>query len=64
MVDRNPEGYEEFDGINGLRLNGGVFDHKRAMTCERYGIPTASAVQWSSSRLEGCPTQWTRRRSG
>lgn len=98
VVDRNPDVYEEFEGIQGLRLNGEVFDRdtlikagieradafaactsgdnsnivaarvarerfnvplvvarifdpKRAMIYERYGIPTVSAVQWSSSRL-------------
>ena len=98
VVDRNPEVYEEFEGIKGLRLNGEVFDRdtlikagieradafaavtsgdnsnivaarvarerfnvplvvarifdpKRAMIYERFGIPTVSAVQWSSSRL-------------
>ena len=98
VVDRNPEVYEEFEGINGLRLSGEVFDRdtlikagieradgfaavtsgdnsnivaarvarerfnvplvvarifdpKRAMIYERFGIPTVSAVQWSSSRL-------------
>jgi trk system potassium uptake protein len=28
-----------------------IFDPKRAMIYERFGIPTVSAVQWSSSRL-------------
>lgn len=28
-----------------------IFDPKRAVIYERYGIPTVSAVQWSSSRL-------------
>jgi trk system potassium uptake protein len=98
VVDRNPDVYEEFEGINGLRLTGEVFDRdtlvkagieradafaactsgdnsnivaarvarerfnvplvvarifdpKRAMIYERFGIPTVSAVQWSSSRL-------------
>jgi trk system potassium uptake protein TrkA len=98
VVDRNPEVFEEFEGINGLRLTGEVFDRdtlikagiqradafaavtsgdnsnivaarvarerfnvplvvarifdpKRAMIYERFGIPTVSAVQWSSSRL-------------
>ena len=98
VVDRNSDVYEEFEGINGLRLNGEVFDRdtlikagiehadafaactsgdnsnivaarvarerfnvplvvarifdpKRAMIYERFGIPTVSAVQWSSSRL-------------
>ncbi len=98
VVDRNPEVFEEFEGINGLRLGGEVFDRdtlikagieradafaactsgdnsnivaarvarerfnvplvvarifdpKRAMIYERYGIPTVSAVQWSCSRL-------------
>lgn len=98
VIDRNPDVYEEFEGINGLRLTGEVFDRdtlvkagieradafaactsgdnsnivsarvarerfnvplviarifdpKRAIIYERYGIPTVSAVQWSSSRL-------------
>ncbi|HEY5540405.1 MAG TPA: TrkA family potassium uptake protein [Coriobacteriia bacterium] len=98
VIDRNPDVYEEFEGIKGLRLNGEVFDRdtlikagieradafaattsgdnsnivaarvarerfnvplvvarifdpKRAMIYERFGIPTVSAVQWSSSRL-------------
>jgi trk system potassium uptake protein TrkA len=98
VVDRNPDVFEEFEGINGLRLSGEVFDRdtlikagieradgfaavtsgdnsnivaarvarerfnvplvvarifdpKRAMIYERFGIPTVSAVQWSSSRL-------------
>jgi trk system potassium uptake protein len=98
VIDRNPEVYEEFDSINGLRLGGEVFDRdtlikagikradafaactsgdnsnivaarvarerfgvplvvarifdpKRAVIYESFGIPTVSAVQWSSSRL-------------
>jgi trk system potassium uptake protein TrkA len=98
VIDRNPDVYEEFEGINGLRINGEVFDRdtmvkggieradafaavtsgdnsnivaaraarerfnvplvvarifdpKRAMICESFGIPTVSAVQWASSRL-------------
>jgi trk system potassium uptake protein TrkA len=98
VIDRNPDVYEEFEGIKGLRLSGEVFDRdtlikagieradafaattsgdnsnivaariarerfnvplvvarifdpKRAMIYERFGIPTVSAVQWSSSRL-------------
>jgi trk system potassium uptake protein TrkA len=98
VVDRSPDVFEEFEGINGLRLTGEVFDRdtlvkagieradafaactsgdnsnivaarvarerfsvplviarifdpKRAMIYERFGIPTVSAVQWSSSRL-------------
>jgi trk system potassium uptake protein TrkA len=98
VIDRNPEVYEEFDSINGLRLSGEVFDRdtlvkagikradafaactsgdnsnivaarvarerfnvplvvarifdpKRAVIYESFGIPTVSAVQWSSSRL-------------
>lgn len=98
VIDRNPEVYEEFEGIKGLRLTGEVFDRetlikagieradafaavtsgdnsnivaarvarerfnvplvvariydpKRAMIYERFGIPTVSAVRWSSSRL-------------
>jgi len=98
VIDRNSDVYEEYEGINGLRLNGEVFDRdtlikagieradafaavtsgdnsnivaaraarerfnvplvvarifdpKRAMIYEQYGIPTVSAVQWSSSRL-------------
>lgn len=98
VIDRNTDVFEEYQGINGLRLNGEVFDRdtlikagieradafaactsgdnsnivaarvarerfnvplvvarifdpKRAMIYERFGIPTVSAVQWSSSRL-------------
>ena len=98
VIDRNPDVFEEFEGINGLRLTGEVFDRdtlvkagiqradgfaavtsgdnsnivaarvarerfdvplvvarifdpKRAMIYERFGIPTVSSVQWSSSRL-------------
>jgi trk system potassium uptake protein TrkA len=98
VIDRNPDVFQEFEGINGLRLTGEVFDRetlvkagieraaafaactsgdnsnivaarvarerfevplvvarifdpKRAMIYERFGIPTVSAVQWSSSRL-------------
>lgn len=98
VIDRNPEVYEEFEGISGLRLSGEVFDRdtlikagikradafaactsgdnsnivaarvarerfdvplviarifdpKRAVIYESFGIPTVSAVQWSSSRL-------------
>jgi trk system potassium uptake protein len=100
VIDRNPEVYEEFEGIRGLRLSGEVFDRdtlikagikradafaactsgdnsnivaarvarecfdvplviarifdpKRAVIYESFGIPTVSAVQWSSSRLLG-----------
>lgn len=98
VVDRNPDVYEEFESISGLRLSGEVFDRdtlvkagikradafaactsgdnsnivaarvarerfgvplviarifdpKRAVIYESFGIPTVSAVQWSSSRL-------------
>ena len=98
VIDRNPDVYEEYEGIKGLRLNGEVFDRdtlvkagveradafaavtsgdnsnivaarvarerfnvplvvarifdpKRAIIYESFGIPTVSAVQWSSSRL-------------
>jgi trk system potassium uptake protein TrkA len=100
VIDRSPEVFEEFEGINGLRLTGEVFDRdtlvkagieradafaavtsgdnsnivaarvarerfnvplvvarifdpKRAVIYESFGIPTVSAVQWSSSRLLG-----------
>jgi len=32
VIDRNPDVYEEFEGINGLRLNGEVFDRDTMMT--------------------------------
>jgi len=98
VVDRNPDVFEEFEGIKGLRLAGEVFDSetlikagieradafaactsgdnsniiaarvarerfkvglvvarifdpKRAAIYAQFGIPTVSAVQWSSSRL-------------
>ena len=98
VIDRNPDVFEEFAGIRGMRLTGEVFDRdtlvkagieradayaattsgdnsnivsarvarerfgvplvvarifdpKRASLYERFGIPTVSAVQWSSSRL-------------
>jgi trk system potassium uptake protein TrkA len=98
VVDRDPDVFEEFESIAGLRLSGEVFDRdtlikagiqradafagctsgdnsnivaarvarerfgvplvvarifdpKRAVIYESFGIPTVSAVQWSSSRL-------------
>ena len=98
VVDRDPDVFEEFQGINGRRLSGEVFDRatlikagieradafaactsgdnsniiaariarerfnvplvvarifdpKRAVIYEQFGIPTVSSVQWSSSRL-------------
>ena len=98
VIDRNPDVFEEFESIRGLRLTGEVFDRdtlikagieraeafaattsgdnsniisariarerfhvplvvarifdpKRAVIYEQFGIPTVSAVQWSSSRL-------------
>jgi trk system potassium uptake protein TrkA len=98
VVDRNPDVFEEFESIHGLRLTGEVFDRstlmkagieragafaactsgdssniisariarerfhvplvvarifdpKSAVIFEQFGIPTVSAVQWSSSRL-------------
>lgn len=98
VIDRQPDVYEEFEGIMGLRLTGEVFDRdtlikagikradafaactsgdnsnilaariarerfdvpvvvariydpKRAVIYESFGIPTVSSVQWSSSRL-------------